>query len=93
MLYCAGVKVCLPMTTRSDIPCPRPFKRDNHFIMLEKGIFLKPFKALQTRHYSVSGNQTHTRRNHRCSVYVLTEIDTDSRRSLMRWNSQSVTSS
>src|SRR5271166_623201 len=22
-----------------------------HFIMLEKGIFLKPFKALQTRHY------------------------------------------
>ena len=49
MLYCAGVKVCLPMTIRSDIPCPRPFKRDNHFIMLEKGIFLKPFQGFANK--------------------------------------------
>jgi hypothetical protein len=26
-----ALKSVLPMTTRSDIPCPRPFKRDNEF--------------------------------------------------------------
>jgi hypothetical protein len=40
LLYCAGVKVCLPMTTRSDIPCPPGgLNAIMSFIMLEKGLF------------------------------------------------------
>jgi len=40
-LYCAGVKVSLPMMTRSDIPAPSRLNAIMSFIMLEKGIFLE----------------------------------------------------
>lgn len=56
LLYCVGVKVCLPMTTRSNIPCPRRFKRDNEFYRVREGDLFETLQGFAEKAlFSVSG--------------------------------------